>query len=97
MKMAMIAYNEAIDDEVMEMLAQCGLKNYTKVGRAFGRGDASGTHLGTDIWPGLNNVVFVALEDEKAAMLLDRVKRARNALGSEGVKAFVWSLDAMTQ
>lgn len=96
MKMAMIAYNEAIDMEVMEMLADFGLKNYTRVGRAFGRGDSSGTHLGTDVWPGLNNILYVSLEDEKAALLIDGVKRLRASLGREGVKAFVWTIDALT-
>ena len=30
MKMVMISCNEAIDDEVSEVLTECGLENYTK-------------------------------------------------------------------
>jgi hypothetical protein len=31
MKMLMIVYNEALDNEVMEILESCVMKNYTKV------------------------------------------------------------------
>lgn len=94
--MAMIAYNEAIDMEVMETLEHCGLEHYTKFAGAAGKGASSGTHLGTDIWPGVNNVLFVALPDEKAEAFLACAKTLRAGLGAEGVKAFVWSLDAVT-
>jgi hypothetical protein len=49
MKMVMVTYNEAIDVEVMEVLARCGLANYTKVTRVFGKGTTSGTHLGDQV------------------------------------------------
>jgi hypothetical protein len=52
MKMVMVCYNEAVDAEVMEVLRACALKNYTKVMGVFGSGEASGIHLGNDIWPG---------------------------------------------
>lgn len=96
MKMIMIVYNEAVDLEVMEMLENCGLKNYTKIGETFGRGTSSGTHLGTDIWPGMNNILYVASPDDAAQKALAAVKELRQSLGKEGVKAFVWQLEEMT-
>lgn len=96
MKMIMIAYNEAVDLEVMEMLEDCGLKNYSKIAETFGRGSSSGTHLGTDIWPGLNNILYAAGEDSKVPALLAAVKELRKTIGQEGLKAFVWTLEEMT-
>lgn len=96
MKMMMMAYNESMEMEVMELLADCGLLNYTKIGRAFGKGEASGAHLGTDVWPGMNSVLYVAFPEENAGRLLDGVRRLRQTLGMEGIKAFVWSLDEVT-
>jgi len=64
-KMVMIAYNEAIDVDVMEMVETCGLKNYTKIMGVFGKGEASGTHLGDDIWPGETISCILPVEIKK--------------------------------
>ncbi|MDD2688619.1 MAG: hypothetical protein PHT41_00505 [Candidatus Omnitrophica bacterium] len=95
-KMVMIAYNEAIDDEVMEVLENCGLKNYTKTKGVFGKGTTSGTHMGDDIWPGRNNILYAACQENEAKQLVSCMKELRKELGKEGVKAFVWSLDELT-
>jgi len=96
MKMIMITYNEAIDMEVMEMMENFGLKSYTKIGETFGSGASSGTHLGTDVWPGLNNVLFASCPDDTVQKVLSAVRELRKSLGKEGVKAFAWPLDEMT-
>lgn len=96
MKMVMLVYNEAIDDEVMDMLNGCALKNYTKLTRAYGRGTASETHLGNDIWPGLNNILYVACGDDEAKHLTARVRDMRMTIGKEGIKAFAMPLEEVT-
>ncbi|MDD5245891.1 MAG: hypothetical protein PHS09_00715 [Candidatus Omnitrophica bacterium] len=96
MKMVMIAYNEAIDEEVMEILENCALGNYTKIRGVFGKGRTSGTHLGDDIWPGRNNVLYAACQENEAKQLLLCVKELRKKLGKEGIKAFAWALDEIT-
>lgn len=95
-KMAMIVYNEAIDMEVIEVLTNCGLKNYTKVTGVYGRGTASGTHLGNDVWPGRNNILYVASDEKQAKQILDCVRELRKKLGHEGIKAFVLPLEELT-
>ncbi|MBU0503028.1 MAG: PG0541 family transporter-associated protein [Candidatus Omnitrophota bacterium] len=96
LKMVMIAYNEAIDDEVMELLASCGLKNHTKITGVSGRGFASGVHMGNGIWPGRNNILYVACEDKQAKQFLSCVKEIRKELGREGIKAFLLPLEELT-
>lgn len=93
MKMLMIIYNEALDNEVMEILEGCVMKNYTKVTRVFGRGTSSGTHLGNDIWPGLNNIIYVACEEAQIKEMLSGVRNLRNKVGYEGIKAFVLPIE----
>jgi len=95
-KMVMISYNEAIDVEVMEVLSSCGLKNYTKIMGTFGKGNASGTHLGNDVWPGRNNILYVACEEREAGELSSRIKELRKKLGKEGLKAFILPLEEIT-
>ncbi len=96
LKMVMITYNEAIDAEVMEVLENCGLQNYTKVMGVFGKGATSGTHLGNDIWPGRNNILYVACEQQQAQKILACVKELRKKLGKEGLKAFVLPIEEIT-
>lgn len=93
MKMVMLVYNEAIDDEIMETLENCTLKNYTKIKGVFGKGTTSGTHLGDDIWPGRNNILYVACREAEAKQMLTCVKELRRKLGKEGVKAFAWNIE----
>jgi hypothetical protein len=96
MKMVMITYNEAIDMDVMGVLENCGVKNYTRITATYGKGAGSGTHLGDDIWPGRNNILYVACDEKNAQGLLDCVKALRKRLAKEGIKAFVWDLEEMT-
>ncbi len=56
----------------------------------------SGSHFGSEVWPGINSVIFSAMEAEKAQDLIKHIKGLRAKLGKEGVKAFCWSLEEMT-
>ena len=96
LKMVMVAYNEAMNDEVMEVLQNCAMKNFTQVKGAFGKGVTSGTHLGNDIWPGLNNILWVVCEEPQAKQMLSCVKQLRKQLGAEGIKAFVLPVEDQT-
>lgn len=94
--MVMLVYNESIESEVMEMLDKCKLSNYTKVTEAYGKGNSSGTHLGNDIWPGRNNILYVACAEKEAKNLLNLTRDLRKSLGAEGIKAFSWVLSEIT-
>jgi len=96
MKMVMLTYNEAIDIEIMELLKGCGLANYTKVTRVFGKGTTSGTHLGDQVWPGLNYISYIACDNAQAEQIFLGVTNLRKTLGKEGVKAFVMPLEQVT-
>jgi hypothetical protein len=96
MKMVMISYNEAVESEIMDSLADCSIKNYTKMVNVYGSGLTSGTHMGNDIWPGKNSVLYVACEDREAKKLLSCIRGLRKILGKEGLKAFLLPLEDMT-
>jgi nitrogen regulatory protein PII len=96
MKMVMVVYNEALDNEVMEILESCSMKNYTKITGVFGCGVSSGTHLGTDIWPGRNNILYVASEEVVGKKIIAAVKQLRKSIGAEGIKAFLMPLEELT-
>jgi len=91
--MVMIVYNEALDMELMELLEKCKVKGYTKVTGTFGKGTTSGTHLGTDTWPGRNSILYVGCSEDEAKEMLDGVSKLREELATEGIKAFTWGLE----
>ncbi len=94
MKMVMLTYNEAIDVDVMEVVNSCGLQNYTKITRVVhGKGTASKTHMGNEVWPGLNYIMFVACDDKQADQIVVGIKKLRPSLAKEGLKAFVMPLE----
>jgi nitrogen regulatory protein PII len=96
MKMLMIVYNEAMDNEVMEALESCVMKNYTKISKVFGRGVSSGTHLGNDIWPGLNNIIYIVCEEPQIKKMLSVVRELRKEVGHEGIKGFVLPVEEVS-
>ena len=96
MKMVFIMYNIAINDEVMEVLKGVGIKEYTRWEQAAGCGKTSGPHLGNHVWPAVNSVLAVAVEDNKKDKLMERIKELRQKLGKEGIKAFVLPVEEMT-
>jgi len=87
--LVLIAYNEALDEQVSALLLESGAEGFTKWTKVYGRGNSSGPHLGTHIWPKTNNVLLVLTEDEVAEKLLDGVRGLRERFAREGVKCFV--------
>jgi len=96
MKLVLIAYNEALDEELAEVLHANGVESFTKWAKAYGKGQASGPHLGTHVWPKANNVLAAVTDDETARKVLDGVRELRKRLSKEGVKAFLLPCEDMT-
>ena len=93
MKLVVVCYNIAIHEEVIEALEEAGIKNYTRFERTQGVGDLSGPHLGTNVWPALNSVMMIVVDEERKDKFLAKVRELREVLGREGVKAFVLPVD----
>ena len=96
MKMVLIAYSEGIDEEVSELLLASSVQSYTKWTKVLGVGTASEPHLASHIWPKANNVLAVCVEDTQADALMDGVRKLRETLGEQGVKAFSLPVEAVT-
>ena len=93
MKMVMIVFNAAIDEEIAEGLQDIGIDAYTKWPKVLGKGATSDPHLDSHIWPGVNSSIFLAVEDDRVPAVLDKVRELEASVGKEGLKAFVWSLE----
>jgi len=96
MKMVMISYNVAIEEEITELLEKLEITGYTKWVNVLGKGKASGDHLDSHIWPGKNCVLFLAVDERKKEEIVEGVRALRKVVGHEGVKAFVMPLEEVT-
>ena len=96
MKAVLIVHNVAIDRDVNEALESLGINCYTKFTNVLGKGRASEPHLNTDVWPGTNLATFIVTDQPKADKIMDKIRRMREKLTAEGMKAFMWQLDDIT-
>ena len=92
MKAVLIVHNVAIDAQINEALASIGVDCYTKFTNTLGKGKISEPHLNTDVWPGTNYGTFVVTEPDKAEEIMVNVRKMRERLGSEGLKALTWQI-----
>jgi nitrogen regulatory protein PII len=96
MKAVLIVHNMAIDEEVNEALVAAGIESFTKFPNTLGKGKLSEPHLNSEVWPETNCCTLVITDPDKAATLMDIVREMRTRLGTEGVKAFAWTVDETT-
>jgi hypothetical protein len=65
MKLIFLIYKVVIENKVVEELGKAGVKAYTKPHSIYGVGTHSVPHLDTLIWPGVNDGLFIAVEEKK--------------------------------
>lgn len=97
MKMLFIAYNIALDEELVLLLRRNGVEFYTKFPRVQGVGPNSGPRLDNHVWPGANCAMLVILPTAKAEEMMTLLQDMRNGEGkNEGIYAFLTSIEKAT-
>lgn len=93
MKKITIVYNSTINDEIMGLLAECNIKSYTKIENVFGCGSTSGPHLGNNVWPGKNDLIFAIVADSTKDIFLGKFKNIKTQFAKEGLKTFIENVE----
>jgi len=86
--MVFIIYDRAIDEEVMELLSKIGIEYYTKFKDITGVGRKD-PHLGDHVWPGLNNVTMVVMDNINKEKVLREIEVLQARFPSVGLRGFV--------
>ena len=73
MKMLFVVYEAGIDEDLQTVLEQTGVPGYTKMVGAVGTGH-KGHRFGTQVWPGTNTLLWIALPDEQVEQVLQRLR-----------------------
>jgi len=93
MKMFLIIYCEAADEDVIAALKEVGIHGYTKMVEALGEGTETEPKLGTHCWPGKNNVLVMAVADEEVARINERVRLLKEEYPRAGVRSFLLPME----
>ncbi|MBN2041592.1 MAG: hypothetical protein JW864_16260 [Spirochaetes bacterium] len=93
MLLLFIVYSNAVDDEMVELLRKYS-SGYTKFTDVQGEGNKD-PHLGTHIWPDINNCIITAVDNKKKDAIEKAVKELKEKFPSVGISIFVNQLKEM--
>ena len=93
MLLLFIVYSNAVDDEMVEMINE-NSTGYTKFVNVQGEGNKE-PHLGTHIWPDINNCIMAAVENDKKSNIEKAVKELKKKFPSIGISIFINQLKEM--
>lgn len=95
MKLLFIVYNAGIERQVMESLEKARVEKYTKLPRIHGKGSHSVPHFDTHVWPGFNNALLIATDEQTSGKVLEEMRKLKVTFEKEGIKVFVLPLEEM--
>jgi hypothetical protein len=93
MKMFLIIYGEAVDEDVISALKEAGIRAYTKMVEAQGEGTETEPKLGTHCWPGKNNVLFMGVADQDIPLISARIREFKREHPRAGVRSFLLPME----
>ena len=70
--------DQGVEMDVMEALEEQGLRHFTRFSDIAGAGE-TGRREGDPVWPGLNTVLLLVMENEKIQPLVDRCHAIRDS------------------
>ncbi len=90
MKAIFVAYNQAYNQEIVELLEQLGQRGYTVWEEIGGRGSVDGEpHLGNHAWPTQNHALLSVVEDALAPRIMAALRETDAANRALGLRAYV--------
>ncbi len=95
MKAIFISYNQAYNEEIVEVLESVRQRGYTQWQDIQGKGGFNGIpHLGDHAWPEQNHAILTMVPDEKVRPILDALRLKDEASPDLGLRAFVWNIES---
>ena len=94
MKTIFIAYDQAYNMEIADVIEKLGCRGFTMWQDIAGRGGLTGEpHLGTHAWPTMNNAILAVVPDDKVDDILAQLKAMDEETPDLGIRAFVWNVE----
>ena len=90
MKAVFVVYNQAYNQEIVELLEGLGQRGYTVWQEIGGRGSVDGEpHLGNHAWPTQNHALMSVVEDALAVKIMQELRKTDAANKALGLRAYV--------
>ena len=94
MKALFIAYNQAYNEEIVEVLEAHRQRGYTRWQDIQGKGSFNGIpRQGSHAWPEMVHAVLAMVKDELVEPILSDLKAKDEASPDLGLRAFVWNIE----
>lgn len=94
MKAVFIAYDQAHQHSITEILDRLSLRGFTRWEQVSGRGSLRGEpHYGTHAWPSLASAIMAVVPDGGVAPLLEQLRQLDDESPRLGLRAFVWAVE----
>lgn len=94
MKAIFIAYNQAYNEEIVEVLDKFGQRGFTRWDDIMGRGSQEGQpHYGNHAWPVMNHAILSMVQDEKVEPILSELQEKDKNAPDLGLRAFVLNVE----
>lgn len=91
MKAIFVSYNQAFNEEIVEVLDDNGQRGFTQWKDISGRGNENGEpHYGDHAWPVMNHALLTIVPDDKVEGIIKALKEKDEAFRDLGLRAFVW-------
>ena len=78
MKLVYAVFESGVLPDVQAIMAEQGITGWTRISDVPGAGERN-THEGTPVYPGLNEVLLLVLDEEKVQPLIDRCHEVRDS------------------
>jgi len=90
MKAVFVIYNQAYNQEIVDLLEGLGQRGYTVWQDMGGRGTVDGEpHLGNHAWPTQNHALMSVMEDALATKVMAALRKTDAANPNLGLRAYV--------
>jgi hypothetical protein len=76
--LVILIVDQGVEPDVLEVLQARGLEHFTRFADVSGAGE-TGRREGNPIWPGLNTVLFLVMENDQIQPLIDRLHEVRGS------------------
>ena len=94
MKALMISFDQAHQQNVLDVLDRSNARGFTMIPTTNGRGTKTGEpHFGSHAWPSMCSTIFTMVEDEQVEPLLKRLHAVDKEYERLGLRAFVWNIE----
>ena len=94
MKGIFVAYDQAYNMDIADMLQEFGVRGFTMCHDIAGRGSETGEpHLGSHAWPAMNDALLTFVPDDKVEGILAKIRAMDEETPDLGLRAFVWNVE----